>query len=157
MTDPHRAAYVDALAALARRELSEAQIRRRLARRKHPRDSIEAAVDRLKGEGTIDDARVAEAIARRETGLKRRGKVRVQHEIERAGIARTLAERVTTDAFRDIDADELLASALARRLHGRERPADTGEVRRLYRHLVGQGFEPERVMKALVARRVRHE
>jgi SOS response regulatory protein OraA/RecX len=153
MTDPHRAAYVDALAALARRELSEAQIRRHLGRRGHPEESIEAAADRLKAEGAIDDARVAEAIARRQIGLKGRGRMRVRLEVERAGIARGVAERVTNDAFRDIDADALLDSALDKRLHGRQQPADTTEARRLYRHLVGQGFEPERVMSALATRR----
>ena len=69
--------YLDALKMLARRELSEAQVRQRLARRGHDPESIDAAVARLKGERAIDDARVAEAIARTETAAKRRGRLRV--------------------------------------------------------------------------------
>ena len=62
---------------LARRELSEAQLRQRLARREHSAGDIEAAVARLRDERAIDDARAAEAIARTETGLRHRGKARM--------------------------------------------------------------------------------
>ena len=77
--------YLAALKLLARRELSEAQVRQRLARRGHDPDAIEEAVARLKEERAIDDARVAEAIARTETSVKRRGIVRVRRQIENAG------------------------------------------------------------------------
>ena len=40
-------AYIDALRMLARRELSEAQVRQRLARRQHPAAAIDEAVARL--------------------------------------------------------------------------------------------------------------
>ena len=49
---------------LGRRELSEAQVRQRLARRGHEPDSVDAAVARLRQERAIDDTRVAEAIVR---------------------------------------------------------------------------------------------
>ena len=46
---------------------------------------------RLREERAIDDTRVAEAIARTATAIKRRGKLRVRREIEQAGIAPTVA------------------------------------------------------------------
>jgi len=52
-------AYLDALRMLARRELSEAQIRQRLARREHEPDLIDEAAARLKEERALDDVRVA--------------------------------------------------------------------------------------------------
>jgi hypothetical protein len=82
-----RRAYTDALKLLGRRELSETQIRQRLARRKHDANAINAAIDRLLEERSIDDVRVAEAIARSQTSLRKRGKLRVRLQIERAGIA----------------------------------------------------------------------
>ena len=72
---------------LGRRELSEAQVRQRLARKGHEPDAVDAAVDRLRAERAIDDARVAEAIAHTETTVRRRGKLRVRRQIEQAGIA----------------------------------------------------------------------
>jgi regulatory protein len=146
-------AYLDGIKMLARRELSEAQVRQRLARKGHDQAAVDAAVARLREERAIDDGRVAEIIARTETSLRRRGKIRVRQRIEQAGIARPTADRAVADVFEAIDADALLAASLARRLRGRDHIADEAEFRRLYRYLVGQGFESEQVLKALKARR----
>jgi regulatory protein len=145
--------YVAALRLLARRELSEAQIRQRLARKGFPDDEIDAAVERLKGERAIDDARVAAAIARTETGVKRRGQLRVRRQIESAGIAPETARAAVDAVFGEVDADALLLAALGRRLRGDRPIADDREFQRLYRFLVGQGFESDRVLRELRRRR----
>jgi len=138
---------------LARRELSEAQVRQRLARKGHEPDAIDAAIARLRDERAIDDQRTAEAIARTETSIRRRGRLRVIRRIESAGIAGPTARRAADEAFHGLDADALLEASLAKRLRGREAVADEAEFRRLYRYLIGQGFEVDAVMKALGARR----
>ena len=94
-------AYLDALKMLARRELSEAQIRQRLARREH------------------------------------------------AGIASATARSAVDEVFADVDADALLEESLSKRMRGHAQISDRKEFNRLYRYLVGQGFEPERVLAAL--------
>ena len=142
-------AYVDGLKLVARRELSEQQVRQRLARKGHDADAIEDAVARLRDERAIDDARVAEAIARTETSLKRRGKLRVRMQIERAGIAKSVAKSATDAVFDGIDDDTLIEAALRKRLRQRDQIADDREFQRLYRFLVSQGFEHDRVMKTL--------
>jgi len=134
---------------LARRELSEAQVRQRLARKGHEPDAVDAAVVRLRAERAIDDARVAEAIAHTETAVRRHGKLRVRRQIEQAGIAPATARTAIDSVFDAIDDASLLEAALARRLRGRDRLADDTEYRRLFRYLVGQGFEPDRVMAIL--------
>ena len=48
---------------LGRRELSEAQVRQRLAKRGHDEAAIDAAVTRLKSDRSLDDVRVAGATA----------------------------------------------------------------------------------------------
>ena len=48
-------AYLDGLKMLARRELSEAQVRQRLVRRSHEADAIDEAIARLKDARAIDD------------------------------------------------------------------------------------------------------
>jgi regulatory protein len=142
-------AYLDGLKMLARRELSEAQVRQRLARREHSADDIEAAVARLRDERAIDDARAAEAIARTETALRRRGKARVRMQIARAGIANAVARDAIDRVFSEVDDDALMEAALASRLRGRAAIGDDRELARLYRHLVAQGFEPDRVRRRL--------
>jgi regulatory protein len=146
-------AYVDGLKMLARRELSEQQVRERLARKGHDAQAIDEAVTRLREERAIDDARVAEAIARTETTHKGRGKQRVQMQIERAGVAPETAARAVDDAFDAVDEQALVVAALDKRLRGRATIPDDREFQRLYRHLAGQGFEPDLILKALHARR----
>jgi regulatory protein len=148
-------AYIDGLKMLGRRELSELQVRQRLARKGHDADAIDEAVARLREERAIDDERVAEAIARTETSVRRRGKLRVRMQIERAGIAKPTAKRAVDDLFDTIDDGALLEASLAKRLRGRETIADDREFQRLYRYLMGQGFESDRALKALNARRRR--
>jgi SOS response regulatory protein OraA/RecX len=150
-----RRAYIDALKMLGQRELSEEQVRDRLVRREHKPEAIDAAIERLREERSIDDVRVAEAIARSQTSLRGRGKLRVRLQIERAGIAPATARRVVDDVFADLDADALLDAALAKRLRPGHDIADDRAFNRLYRYLVGQGFEPDRVLALLRTRRLK--
>ena len=150
---PRDSAYLAALKMLGRRELSESQIRQRLARRGYTPDDVGPAVERLKAERGIDDVRVAEAIARTETSVKYRGKLRVRRQIEQAGIASQTAREASDGLFDDIDDHALMEAALGRRLP-RDRPiADDREFRRLYRYLVAQGFESDRTLELLRTRR----
>jgi regulatory protein len=150
-----RRAYTDALKLLGRRELSEAQLRQRLTRRKHETDAIESALERLRNEGSVDDARVAEAIARGQALLRKRGKLRVRMQVQRAGIDATTARRVVDEVFADLDADALLDAALAKRLRPGDDIPDDRAFNRLYRYLVGQGFDADRVVALLRTRRLK--
>jgi regulatory protein len=142
-------AYIDGLKMLGRRELSEAQLRQRLAKRGHDDEAIETAVSRLKADRSVDDARVAGAIARSETSLRTRGKLRVKRRIEAAGIAPSTAQRAVDETFLDIDGDALIAAALDKRLRGRTHIEDEREFQRLYRYLAAQGFESDRILTLL--------
>ena len=150
-------AYVDGLKMLARRDLSEARLRERLVRRGHQPELIDDAVSRLREERAIDDARVAEAIARTETSSRRRGKLRVRLQMERAGIDRRTARRVADDVFAGLDEDgghdSLMEASLARRLRHEQRIEDDREFQRLYRYLLRQGFEADRVLLLLNRRK----
>jgi regulatory protein len=146
-------AYIDGLKMLGRRELSEQQVRQRLARKQYPQDEIDDAIARLRQERAINDQRVAEAIARTETAIRKRGKVRVRMQLERAGIAKETAKAAIDEVFEAIDDDALLQSSLRKRLRGRETIADDREFQRLFRYLIGQGFESDRVLQALRTKR----
>lgn len=134
---------------LARRELSESQLRQRLLRRGHPPEQVDEALARLKSERALDDARVAEAIARTEISLRGRGKLRVRQQIKQAGIAPATASRALERAYEDVDPQALLIAALDKRLRGRTDITDQKEMQRLYRYLVAQGFESDKVISLL--------
>ena len=150
---PTVSARFSALKMLARREYSEAQIRQRLLRRGHSSDEIDEAIGRLKADGAIDDARVAKAIARTATSTKQRGKRRVIQQLAQAGISRTAAHKAVEETFADLDADQLLETALSKRLRNGRPIADDKEFRRLYRYLMAQGFDADHALAALSKRR----
>jgi len=142
-------AYVAGLTLLARRELSEAQLRARLARRKFEEEAIDAAVARLQREGALDDRRTAIACARTEAHLKRHGRLRAVRAVEALGIARSLARTAVAEAFADLDEDALLVQAIERRLRRETGMPTAAAVRRLHRYLLAQGFEAARVTAAI--------
>ena len=149
-------AYIAALKMLGGRELSERQVRQRLARRGYDEEAIDAAVTRLKTDGSLDDERAARAMAHTEASLRKRGRLRVKRRLEAAGIAPDVAQRATQEIFQAVDAATLMEAALQKRLRGRERIAGDREFQRLYRYLIGQGFESDRVL-ALLKRHTGHE
>jgi regulatory protein len=153
MADEADRAYVAGLTLLARRELSERQLRERLARREYPSEVIDTAIARLKAERALDDTRVAGAMARLEVLTKRHGRLRAQRQLEHAGIRSDIARTALDEVMAGVDQDAVLAAALGRRLRGDRTIADEAEFRRLYRFLIGQGFDSDRVLRALKARR----
>ena len=154
MTDDTDRAYVTALGLLARRELAEAQLRTRLAKRKFTDDEIDAAMTRLRRERALDDRRTALACARTQVRIKHRGRARVVRHIEALGINRDIAREAVAEVFAEFDENALLEQALDRRLRHGLSLSDAAVFRRVHRYLLGQGFDPGRVTE-LLRRRVK--
>jgi regulatory protein len=136
--------YVAGLKMLARRELSESQLRSRLIRQRFTPDEIDRAVARLRREQSLDDHRTARACARDEIRLKRHGRTRVLRQLQALGIAADVARDAVREAFAEVDEDALLHQAFERRL-GAGTMLDSAGMRRVHRYLIGQGFDPGRV------------
>jgi regulatory protein len=148
--DSFKAAYFRALRWLTARELSEAQVRHRLAERGYTDAAIRTAIARLIQEQTIDDRRAATAVARTEARIRRHGPRRVLAKLNAMQIDRDLARDVVRELFGDTDEEELLETALERRLRGKpERLKDPDERRKLLAYLVRQGFSPSAASNAL--------
>ena len=141
-------AYLTALVWLGSRELSEHQIRARLARRGFDADDIDGAVARLRADGTISDRRVALAAARLESVVRHRGRARVLQKVRELGIDRAVADAAVDEVFADVDEAAQLERALDRRLRGKTpRELDDKARARVVRGLVGQGFALDAIMK----------
>src|SRR5688500_8855225 len=148
--EPVPSAYSIALTLLAVRELSETQLRTRLVRRQLDPNEIDIAIDRLKADGTLNDRRVAVAVARLESAIKHRGRARVMQKVRQAGIDADTAEDAVREVFEDVDETALLERALERRLRGKTpRELDEKGRARIVRGLVAQGFRLEAVLKRL--------
>ncbi len=146
-------AYTTALALLSRRELSAAQLRTRLARRKFESDDIDATIGRLLKDGTLDDRRVAVAAARLEGAIRHRGRRRVLQRVQQLGISASLAKVAVDEVFGDLDEAALLDRAIEKRLRGASaRTLDPKAMARVVRSLVGQGFEPGKIYARLRTR-----
>jgi len=148
--DSFKAAYFRALRWLTARELSEAQVRDRLADRGYTDAAIGPAVDRLRQERTIDDRRAASAVARTEARVRRRGPRRILGKLIAMQIDRDLAKEVVKELFGETDEQELLETTLERRLRGNfERLKDPLERRKVLAYLVRQGFSASAAASAL--------
>jgi regulatory protein len=135
--------------ALARRELSVAQLRDRLKRRGYTAHAVEDAISHLLDAGALDDERVARAAARTSAQVKRHGRARVARELAALGIERETAERALAEVFGAVDEQALLDQALSRRLRGSTSLADPAVRRRVFAALVRQGFSPGAVQQAI--------
>ena len=145
-------AYVTALKMLARRELSEAQVRTRLARREFESGAIDEAVARLQAVRALDDRRTALACARTEAHVKRHGRLRALRTVEALGIDRGLARAAVAEVFGEVDEDALIAQALERKLRHGAAIEEAAVVRRVHRYLLAQGFDAGRVHAAIRSR-----
>jgi regulatory protein len=139
--DSSQAAYVVALGWLTARELTEGQVRQRLARRGYTPRAIDPAIARLMAERTLDDRRAASEVARTEARVRRHGPRRIIGRLLAMKVDRELAKEIVQELIGDTDQAELAEQALAKRLRGNTaRLRDPHERRKLVRYLVGQGF-----------------
>jgi len=154
---PANPAYIAALRMLARRELSEAQVRERLARRGFETEAVDPAIERLLSERTLDDRRAAGAVARTEARVRRHGPRRIASRLMAMGIERHLARDVIQELFAETDESALLAETLDKRLRGNPaRLRDPHERRKLTAYLVRQGFSSS-AASALIRQRSREK
>jgi regulatory protein len=143
-------AYITALTLLSARELSESQIRARLKRREFEAADIDEAIARLMADRTLNDRRVALAIARMESAIRHRGRSRVLQKIRQAGIDDDTAEDAVREVFEEVDEEAMLDKAFERRLKGKTpKELDDKGRARVIRGLVTQGFRFEAILKRL--------
>lgn len=152
MADDAARAYVEGWRILARRELSEAQVRTRLARRRFETETIDAAVTRLRRDRALDERRTALACARTEAHLKHHGRLRALRQLDAIGIPRGLACAAVAEVFAELDEDVLIAQAIDRRLRRGGSLDETAGLRRVHRFLLAQGFDAGRVTSAMRGR-----
>jgi regulatory protein len=148
---PPPSAYQRALRRLARRDHSEAELRRALLARGHSQDEVDRALERLRGQRYLDDASFAERFARSRLAHRGQGRMRIRQGLRQRGVASEEVEAGLAAAFEEIPEDEIL-DRLARRYwrqHSRVEPAR--RLPRLWGFLLRRGFAPAAVRRRLLA------
>ncbi len=148
---PERTAYARALGRLARRDHSQAELKRVLLDRGHSQEEVEAAVGRLHAERFLDDGSFAERFARSRLQNNRLGRHRIRQDLHRRGVERPVAEAGLRKALDDAPERDVI-DALARRYwqsHRRDEPAL--RVRKLWGFLLRRGFPATLVSERLRA------
>lgn len=143
--------YIVALRWLGRRELTERQVRQRLARLGTPAEAIDTAVERLRAVRALDDARVASAYARTASQIKGRGRNRVARELSALGLGDALVKETLDATSSPEEERERLERALARKARGLDLD-DQAQRRKVIAALMRQGFEFENIRAALKQR-----
>jgi regulatory protein len=148
--DSSKAAYFRALRWLTARELSEAQLRTRLAEKGYSDGAVTPAIERLLQDRTLDDRRAATAVARTEARVRRHGPHRVMAKLMAMRIDRDLAKDIVRELFGEEDEEALLEKTLEIRLRGNPaRLTDPRERRRILAYLVRQGFSASTASAAI--------
>lgn len=120
MAAPRKSAYAKAVDLLARRAHFRAELGRKLATRGYPGDEVTAALDRLEGQGYLDDRRAAADFAAARLGRGPIGRRRLAAELGRRGAPSAAIEAALESLPRD---ETAAAREAAARWHGRGGPA----------------------------------
>jgi len=135
---------------LARRPLSEGEIRDRLLRRGFPDSDAGTVLARLRELRLVDDRALAASLARSYLESRRYGQVRIAWALR----ARLFLPDVIAEALRETSSPEeqmtAAVSALRKKFRGGVPPGRTGAAK-AYRFLSSRGFSPETCRKAIDA------
>ena len=111
-------AYERAVGRLSRRELSVAELRRALERAGHAENEIETTLQRLRGQGHLDDAALAGRYARSRLAYQGHGRYRIREALRFRGVAAGTTDQGLARALAEVpEADAL--DAVARRYWAR--------------------------------------
>ncbi|MCG6924315.1 MAG: recombination regulator RecX [Acidobacteria bacterium] len=143
-------AYQRALRRLARRDHSEAELRRALATRGHSDEEIDEAMSRLRAQRYVDDDTFAERFARSRLSHYGQGQARIRQGLRLRGVGREEIENGLVAALEDVSEDEVLDRTARRywRQHTRVEPAR--RLPRLWAFLLRRGFAPGHVRRRLL-------
>ena len=149
--DESARAMAAAMAALARRALTRAEVSKRLAAAGFSEAITETVLARLEELALVDDRALAERVARQRFEAGRAGRFRVRSELRRRGVPDDILDDVLACALPE---DGELGSAraeLERFLRVREKRGEARERARAaaFRHLVARGFPADLVRDLL--------
>ena len=136
---------------LAAKQRSVEELRERLLEgRGATKAVVEEVIERLREYGYLDDARFANSYASLRVQQRPIGRQRLERDLWLKKIDKTTIEAALDQVFEVMPESDLIDRALEKRLRLRGRPKTRAEAKKLFDHLLRQGFAFE-----LVSERVR--
>jgi regulatory protein len=136
---------------LAAKPRSVEELRERLLEgRGATKAAVEAVIERLREYGYLDDARFAHSFASLRVQQRPIGRQRLQRDLWLKKIDKQTADAALDQVFEATPEGDLIDHAIAKRVRLRGKPKTRADAKKLFDHLLRQGFAFE-----LVSERVR--
>src|SRR5712671_1658713 len=137
---------------LAARQRSVEELRDRLLEGRGATQTIVAEViERLREYGYLDDARYAHSYAQLRVQQRPIGRQRLERDLRMKQIDKTTVNAALDSVFAEKPEAELIDRAIEKRIRLRGRPQTRAEAKKLFDHLLRQGFAFELVSEKVRA------
>jgi regulatory protein len=153
MTDSRRprSTYDRALDMLEARARGVAELRRLLLKKGEPEADVDAAIERLRANGLLNDANFARQLARSKAlgaGLSRR---RIAQELAKRGVDRAVSSEAIEDVFEseEVDEEASLERVARKKLRTLGNLDDATRRRRLFGFLARRGYESDDIQRVV--------
>lgn len=131
---------------LAAKQRSVAELREKLSTtRGATKANIDEVIARLSQYGYLDDARFAQSYASLRLRERPIGRRRLQRDLWLKKVDKKTAETALDEVFETTPEEELIVRAIAKRIRLRGKPKTRDDAKKLFDHLLRQGFEFELV------------
>ena len=143
---------------LAAKQRSVEELRERLlAGRGATSELVETVIERLREYGYLDDERFAQSYASLRIQQRPIGRQRLQRDLHLKKIDKQTVDAALDQVFDQTPEADLIDRAIAKRIRLRGRPRSREEAKKLFDHLLRQGFAFELVsekVRALAQNRI---
>jgi regulatory protein len=141
-----RRTFARAIKLLSAKPRSVAELRERLLLgRSTDQAAVDEAISRLKEYGYLDDERYAFGYASLQVRQKPIGRNRLKRDLKFKKVEEQVAEEALNLVFGETPEDELVDRAIEKHIRLRGRPENRVEAKKLFDHLLRQGFPFELV------------
>jgi regulatory protein len=154
MTDSRpsrRSTYERALDMLEARARAVTELRRLLIKKGEPPEDVDAAIERLRTTGLLDDANFARQLTRSKALGGGHSRRRIQQELAKRGVARDVSDEAIEEVFEEEGIDE--AAAIERVARKKLRLLGgldlATQKRRLFGFLARRGYDSDAIARVL--------
>jgi regulatory protein len=152
LTDRRRKTFERAVKLLAAKPRSVAELRERLLRGKNTSEEVvEAVIARLREYEYLNDERYAFSYASYKVKQRPLGRRRLERDLKLKKVGSKVAEEALELVYAETPEVNLIDQAIEKRLRLRGRPKTRIEAKKLFDHLLRQGFEFELVSEKVRA------
>lgn len=131
---------------LAAKQRSVEELREKLSTtRGATKPVVDEVIARLREYGYVDDAKFAQSYASLRLRERPIGRRRLQRDLWLKKIDKQTAETALDEVFESTPEEELIERAIAKRIRLRGKPKTREDAKKLFDHLIRQGFEFELV------------